>query len=148
MAGVEVVVTVPWGKSRPVRKHGIRKVISGVPPEYSDVEIEEASGATSAVRIQKRVQGNVVNTTAIILTYKEGQDIPEAIYLKYLKFKVRDYIPIPVRCHRCQKFGHRQFQCNQVDLTCSICAGGHVFTDCPNNDKPKCASCGGSHSSM
>ena len=90
----------------------------------------------------------MVNTTAIILTYKEGQDIPEAIYLKYLKFKVRDHIPIPVRCHGCQKFGHRQFQCNQVDPTCSICAGEHVFTDCPNKDKPKCASCGGSHSAV
>ena len=149
VAGIEVDVSEPWGKeNRPVRKSGVKKVVCGVPPEYTDAEIQEASGATTAFRIKKRVQGAEVNTSAIILTYKEESDIPEAIYFKFLKFKIRDYIPIPIRCHHCQKFGHRQIHCRQVKRTCSVCAGEHVYTDCPNNDKPKCANCGGAHAAV
>ena len=40
MVWVEVKVTVPWGKeNRPVKKSGVKKVVSDVPPEYSDMEI-------------------------------------------------------------------------------------------------------------
>ena len=74
----------------------MKKVVSGVPPEYTNAEIQEASRATTAVRIKKLVQGVKVKTSSIILTYKEESDIPEAIYFKFLKFKVRDYIPTSV----------------------------------------------------
>ena len=51
VAGVDVKVTVPWGKeNRLVRKSGVKKVICGVPPEYSDVEVDAASRAMSASR--------------------------------------------------------------------------------------------------
>ena len=79
-------------------------MLCGVPPEYTNAEIQAVSGTTAAVRIKKRVQGAEELTSSIILTYKHESDIPDAIHFKFLKFKVRDYIYIPKRCHKCQKF--------------------------------------------
>ena len=56
--------------------------------------------------------------------------------------------PYPKRCHKCQKYGHRQYQCRQVKRACSLCAGEHGYTECPNKDRPKCANCGGEHAAV
>ena len=54
------------------------------------------------------------------------------------------YIPNPLRCFRCQKFGHNFRTCKGA-ATCSSCGRvGHDATGCQN--PPKCANCTGAHS--
>ena len=102
VAGVEVEVTEPRRmKERTARKRGVKKVISGVPPDYTDAELQAASGAAAAARIKKKSQGTETLTSSIILTFSEDAQVPEAIRLKFLKFKLRDYIPSPMRCFKC-----------------------------------------------
>ncbi|GFX18330.1 RNA-directed DNA polymerase from mobile element jockey [Trichonephila clavipes] len=44
--------------------------------------------------------------------------------------KIRPYVPNPLRCFKCQRFGHSQTAC-RGQLTCSRCAiVGHPSTDC------------------
>ncbi|GFU16341.1 uncharacterized protein TNCV_4231861 [Trichonephila clavipes] len=53
--------------------------------------------------------------------------------------RIRPYIPNPLRCFKCQRFGHSQTSC-RGQLTCSRCASvGHASTDC--NLEPKCVNC-------
>ena len=146
VAGAEVDVTEPRRREeKPQRKKAIKKVICGVPIEYTIAELEAASGAAAAVRIRKRVQGAEVSTTTVILHYNEDTVVPVKIWLKFLVFRVRDYIPSPVMCFKCLKYGHLQYFCRQQQQTCSACAGTHAFRDCPNKETPKCANCGGAH---
>ncbi|GFS86214.1 putative RNA-directed DNA polymerase from transposon BS [Trichonephila clavipes] len=80
----------------------------------------------------------------LILTFNSPK-LPSAIKAGYLNCKVRPYIPNPLRCFKCQRFGHLQTSC-RGQLTCSRCASvGHASTDC--NLEPKCINCSQSHPS-
>ncbi|GFS88786.1 uncharacterized protein TNCV_4816781 [Trichonephila clavipes] len=71
--------------------------------------------------------------------------IPHTIKAGYLNCKIRPYIPNPLRCFKCQRFGHSQTSC-RGQLTCSRCASvGHASTDC--SLEPKCFNCSESHQS-
>ncbi|GFW95689.1 uncharacterized protein TNCV_19201 [Trichonephila clavipes] len=65
--------------------------------------------------------------------------LPTNIKAGYLNCRIRPYIPNPLRCFKCQRFGHSQTSC-RGQLTCSRCASvGHASTDC--NLEPKCVNC-------
>ncbi|GFV55556.1 uncharacterized protein TNCV_2573961 [Trichonephila clavipes] len=61
-----------------------------------------------------------------------GPKLPTTIKAGYLNCKIRLYIPNPLRCFKCQRFGHSQTSCCG-QLTCSRCAS----TD-ENITKEKC----------
>ncbi|GFX67637.1 uncharacterized protein TNCV_3933791 [Trichonephila clavipes] len=57
----------------------------------------------------------------------------------YLNCKIRPYIPNPLRCFKCQRFGHSQTAC-RGQLTCSRCASvGHASSD--STPEQKCVNC-------
>ncbi|GFV49475.1 uncharacterized protein TNCV_4544581 [Trichonephila clavipes] len=61
----------------------------------------------------------------------------------HINCKIRTYIPNPLHCFKCQRFGHSQTSC-RGQLTCSRCASaGHASTDC--NLEPKCINCSHLH---
>ncbi|GFT07184.1 putative RNA-directed DNA polymerase from transposon BS [Trichonephila clavipes] len=79
---------------------------------------------------------------AEILEGFSGQGVIQA---GYLNCKIRPYIPNPLRCFKCQRFGHSQTSC-RGQLTCSRCASvGHSSTGCTL--ELKCFNCSQSHSS-
>ena len=59
---------------------------------------------------------------------------------------VSQFIPNPVRCYKCQKFGHTKFNCRKNEV-CTKC-GQEDHTDsqeCKN--EVKCINCQGKHAS-
>ena len=56
------------------------------------------------------------------------------------------YVPNPLRCFNCQKFGHAQNNCKGQKV-CARCASrGHDTTDC--SSQLKCANCDGDHAAF
>ncbi|QRV92026.1 hypothetical protein RhiJN_20044 [Ceratobasidium sp. AG-Ba] len=47
----------------------------------------------------------------------------------------------PIRCMKCQKYGHKAGVCKARQDTCSRCAGDHRQSACPNPGKTVCANC-------
>ncbi|GBO40288.1 hypothetical protein AVEN_190982-1 [Araneus ventricosus] len=69
--------------------------------------------------------------------------LPEHIKAGYMRLSVRTYIPNPLRCFKCQRFGHSKTSCRGT-LTCARCAEvGHESTDCTRTEK--CVNCKGEH---
>jgi len=62
------------------------------------------------------------------------------------KVKTRTYIPLVVRCYKCQKYGHIAVNCRKETPTCPVCSGPHSFAECQTKDDKTCANCGGAHS--
>ncbi|GFY03547.1 putative RNA-directed DNA polymerase from transposon BS [Trichonephila clavipes] len=84
----------------------------------------------------------VFPTKHLILTFN-SPNLPTSIKAGYLNCKIRPYIPNPLRCFKCQRFGHSQTSC-RGQLTCSRCASvGHASTDCIL--EPKCFNCSQPH---
>lgn len=87
--------------------------------------------------------GQTIVTNAMILTFDRPK-LPTGIKVGYLKVKVEPYIPNPLRCFKCQKFGHHGSKCRQPEQTCS--QKGHDGRDC--NNQIRCANCLGAHASF
>ena len=63
----------------------------------------------------------------------------------YLSYPVREFVPRPLRCFKCQRFGHIAGQC-RAKPRCAKCAGEHEYGKCEAEAKAKCCNCGGDHS--
>ena len=150
VAGLSVEATEPRKPARraaTVSEKAVwtRVVVLGVPQDMTE-DVKLASGAGSAMRITKWREGVRTETTAVILSYANGTDVPEKFSVDYLTFKTRPYVPEPMRCHKCQKFGHKVTNCHAKTDICPRCGGDHNFDACPNRESRKCANCGGAHS--
>jgi hypothetical protein len=80
----------------------------------------------------------------VILSF-EGKDLPEYVMIGYSRFNVKPYVPRPIRCFRCQQYGHMANAC-RGGMKCPVCAEDHSYADCHNKGSPKCAQCGEKHS--
>ncbi|GFX63663.1 uncharacterized protein TNCV_2824491 [Trichonephila clavipes] len=96
-------------------------------------------------RITIRRDSQVLSTKHLILTFSTPE-LPQSVKATYLHCPFRPYIPNPLRCFQCQRFGHSKTVCHGQP-TCSICAEvGHDSADC--KAKERCVNCTGDHSSF
>lgn len=80
-----------------------------------------------------------------ILIFFDDEVLPSKVTLGYLSYRVREYIPRPVRCYNCQRFGHVAKIC-KGKKRCARCGGNHGYEECNQSTQPKCCSCGENHS--
>ncbi|GFW97222.1 uncharacterized protein TNCV_4784361 [Trichonephila clavipes] len=99
-------------------------------------------GVIQVRRITIKKDNSVIPTKHLILTFN-SPTLPKTIKAGYLNCKIRPYIPNPLRCFKCQRFGHSQTAC-RGQLTCSRCASvGHASSDCTLEQK--CVNCSQPH---
>jgi len=82
------------------------------------------------------------NTNTHIITFSRPTP-PKEIIIGYLNVKVERYIPNPIRCFKCQRFGHTKKLCRCTEV-CPKCGESHAVEQCSN--PPICVNCGGQHS--
>ena len=59
---------------------------------------------------------------------------------------LRDFVPNPLQCFRCQAYGHVAAVCRREIPRCKKCAGGNEMKECVVSvEKVICVSCGGAH---
>ncbi|GBM46221.1 hypothetical protein AVEN_92963-1, partial [Araneus ventricosus] len=105
----------------------------------------QSQGVSHVRRITIRRDGQLLNTKHLILTFS-SHVLPKYVKAGYMRLSVRPYIPNPLRCFKCQRFGHSQTSCRGT-LTCAPCAEvGHESTGC--TAKEKCVNCKGDHTSF
>ncbi|GBN16751.1 hypothetical protein AVEN_256226-1 [Araneus ventricosus] len=115
-----------------------------VPTEEILKELQ-GEGVSHVRRISIRRDGQLLHTKHLILTFDSAK-LPENIKAGYMRLSVRTYIPNPLRCFKCQRFGHSKTSCRGT-LTCARCADvGHESTDCTRTEK--CVNCKGEHTSF
>ena len=113
---------------------------------------EEGVVATRKIKKWKDWNSVLIDTPIVILTFKSPV-IPEAIKVGYLNVKTELYIPNPLRCTMCQKFGHGKKRCAELNELpkCGMCAALLTPEDKshqPCKNPPKCVNCGEGHGSF
>ena len=84
-----------------------------------------------------------VPTNTLFLTFNTPE-LPKEITVGYLKVKVALFVPNPMRCFNCNKFGHRSQRC-KVTAKCPGCGKDKHEGRC---EGPKlCSNCNGPHAS-
>ena len=101
------------------------------------------------VNCMTKMMDNVRTKTGLCFFTFASRRIPEKVKIGYEYVQVRPYIQKPMRCFRCQKFGHTAVRCVDKDsdkFTCGKCAQAHETVKCTGTTL-KCANCGGPHQS-
>lgn len=128
------------------RKIWKKVVIHKAPVDMETEYIRQETESIWAHRITKKINGEIKLTPTVILAYEEAP--PERVFVGLYTFKTEPFIPTPIRCNKCQKFGHKTKNCRNDHKTCARCAGAHEIESCPaQKADAKCANCGGPHSS-
>lgn len=140
LIGGKKVESVVLGK-----RNGLKGVVYGVSleMEMSDL-LKEVQGAkvVEATRIRSFRDGVKSDSTTVVLTF-QGENLPEKIFLGCLAFRVQPYRRPPLRCFKCQRYGHIAAVCRGT-RRCGKCGEDHVFAEC-RVEMLKCGTCGGGH---
>ena len=112
----------------------------------SEEEIQEnlaSQGVTHVKRIKIRKDKDLVNTNTLILTFNNPTR-PTKLKIFFQVIPVSPYIPNPLRCFCCQKFGHHENNCRNPPV-CGHCAGVGNHCEGACSKPAKCANCGDPH---
>jgi hypothetical protein len=116
--------------------------------DCEDAEVLDAlrsQGVTDVKHISTKRNGVITPTNTFILTFKMAT-LPKFVKAAYMNIPVELYIPNPLRCFNCQKFGHGKFNCKQKAVCAKCGQEGHEDTSCPN--PVHCANCSGNHAAF
>ncbi|XP_041369839.1 uncharacterized protein LOC121383807 [Gigantopelta aegis] len=101
-----------------------------------------SQGVTAVRRIKVRRNNDLLPTNTCILTFNVPT-LPQSVKAGYLNIPVEPFIPNPLRCFKCQRFGHGQNTC-RGKLTCARCGlFDHDSKTCKNDTL--CLNCKGNH---
>lgn len=126
----------------------VRGVITGIPVNVTadDVKGNVTNAKVSEVRRLKASRNGIKSDSLSVLITFDEERLPEKIFIGYMCYDVRPYVPPPLRCFKCQRFGHVASVCKGKQ-TCGRCGGNHEYGKCAEGTKLKCCNCGGEHSS-
>ena len=101
-------------------------------------------GVTEVKRVTIKKEGKLIETNTYIITFDQPK-IPERIKVGYTIERVEQFMPNPLHCYNCQKYGHHEDNCRgrQVCGKCAQQDPDHHIDKC--NNSYKCANCGGDH---
>ena len=143
-----VPVEVTEHKSLNSSKGIIRNPILRAETEENILEYLKPQGVTHVKRFTIRKNNAIVNTNTLLLTFNSVVT-PKTLKIFYQIIQVELYVPNPLRCFNCQRFGHHESNC-PADLgsVCEKCGKGnhdHLTSQCQN--KAQCVNCGENHMS-
>ena len=103
----------------------------------------KSQGVIDAYRVSRRGReaGERIPTSTYFLTFAMPKP-PEKIEVGWEFVEVEKYVQAPMRCFKCQKFGHPKSRCKGAD-TCERC--GYAAHDGNCSHKPKCTHCKEEH---
>ena len=105
--------------------------------ELADQGVEKVS------RFILRKDDREIKTNTYFVTFATSSP-PEKLRIGYYFVEVKPYIPNPLRCFKCQEFGHSKKFCKK-SLRCWKCGKeGHDGNDCSAENKC-CVNCKGDH---
>ena len=106
-----VNVTKPYSvtkrQDQPVTKpkRWSKGVISGVPADTTDDDVKEETSAVMVRRITRMVDGEIIPTRSVIIAFED--ELPREVFVHLRRYRVELYVPKPIRCNKCQAFGHK-----------------------------------------
>lgn len=112
---------------------------------YSEKEILEELDqfkVTNVYRTNKKVNYETIPNNIYILTFN-CNTLPEEISIGWNKCRVRQYVPRPRRCFKCQGFQHSSKNCRREIGSCVNCGQEEHGTSCDR--PPSCRNCNEPH---
>ena len=100
-------------------------------------------GVSDARIITIKKNGDTIKLNTAVLTFNFPKP-PADIKVGFELCPIQLYIPHPLRCFKCQQFGHHQEGCKR-ERVCGRCGQSTEHPDSSCTYPIKCANCGGNH---
>ncbi|XP_073996600.1 uncharacterized protein [Rhodnius prolixus] len=130
-----------------------RGVIRDVDTDLTEEEIKEVMrgplGAEYQILEIRRLKRKVIDRdtketkfvpTQSVLFSVRGQQLPQYVYIHYVRCEVHNCVQNVIQCKQCLRFGHFKDQC-KGNVRCGKCGENHEASQCKDNT-PKCVNCG------
>ena len=113
---------------------------------FSENEIKQelvnmGLGVIDVHRVKITKDSDRIETNTLFLTFATPSP-PKSIKVGYLRVPVTPFVPSPLRCFRCQRYGHSSKTCNSPEI-CRNCGQEKHDEECTL--PTKCANCKESH---
>lgn len=95
-------------------------------------------GVCQVDRMMRKKSGVLEPTNSFILTFN-ASGVPEMVKVGYLSLNVRLFIPRPIRCYKCQYYGHPAKFCSTEEVCSNCCEEGHKSDEC--SGQTMCRNC-------
>lgn len=105
--------------------------------EENDVKIH------SLRRFTKKNRDTIEETETVLVTIY-GRYLPEHVKLYMINRRIQVFIDRPRQCKKCYEYDHPIRFCKSEQI-CKKCGEKHLYTECQDKGKPKCALCNGEH---
>lgn len=108
-------------------------------PESDIISEMAIQGITEVYKFTKNIEGKHRPTGLMLFTFDLYQP-PATVEIGFYKEKVKEYIPNPMRCRRCQILGHTIKRCTKEEIcaTCSLQPHENAPASCT---RVMCANC-------
>lgn len=110
----------------------------------SDEEIVSELHQQGVVGVYRLLSKNDKTPTGTFIMSFNLHSLPKILYAGYIPLRVRVYIPNPLRCFTCNKFGHSAAKCKNPPSCPSCGHEPHEGSEC--NPLKICPNCSESHS--
>jgi hypothetical protein len=137
----------------PLRESFASAVIRRVPTDLTDEDIltelqinfEHVISATRLFR-RDRDTNSLVKTGSIRIDFKitNSSPLPDRVCIYYELFNCELLVRNPLRCTKCQSFGHTTSSCRSKYVKCAKCSGSHNIDSC-QTQLECCPNCQGNH---
>ena len=107
--------------------------------DMEELEIVEELKSCKVVQAKFINKGPARKKTPLIILTFDSNTLPTEIKCGYHNVRVDRYIPPPLRCFKCNGFGHTASVCKK-SISCTKCAEEHVRDECINRDI-RCSNC-------
>jgi hypothetical protein len=102
----------------------------------------------SVNRLQRRDRDSntLIKTGSVKIDFNvaSGSPLPDRLFLFYEAFSCDLFVRNPLRCTKCQSFGHTTSSCRSNKIKCAKCGGSHRTDDCVTQNIC-CPNCKGDH---
>ena len=116
--------------------------LQDVPEDEIQSELQ-SQGVLDVKRVYITKEGKKIPTNTLFLTFAMAK-LPESVKVGYILAKITPFVPSPLRCFKCQKFGHTSSNCSAKEV-CRNCSKDKHEGDC--SAAPQCVNCEGKHPS-
>ena len=114
--------------------------------DMTDEDIRKELSTQGVLKVNRFIlkkDGKEIKTNTLFLTFDFPKP-PEKIKIGYYIANVQPYIPNPLRCFQCQKFGHSKRWCKNKPACWKCGCEGHDGSEC-TSETTCCLNCKGDH---
>ena len=128
-----------------VKKHNSLNYAKGsigskryIDTDYDTLIAKMEDHVVDLYKVQRKELGEFVKTGTMILTF-DTCNLPSHFKIGWKRFEVREYIPAPRRCFKCQVYNYSSKSCYAQQTVCVNCGESQHGTEC--HSPPHCVNC-------